>query len=636
MSHELRLHLDRCPKCRQRLEQNKAEVALLREGAPEAALSPSTASEPTSDLASGNCHPERPDAALPFKLAETTESRSSTSETDLGFTTEAGDAAEPPIPAAIGRYLVIGRFPRTGQAEVFRVVHPGLAKDLVLKLALKPMEPGGRHEIIEECKISAELEHPNLVRVYDLDFHDERPYLVMEYIRGRTLEQVAAEGYLTPRQAAVLLAKVAAAVDFAHRHGIVHRDIKPKNILVDEAGEPRLIDFGMARLRHAWSDDPGRPGGTFAFMAPEQARIESPQEQQKVGPCSDVFALGAVLYFLLTGKAPFPGENWRESMGRARRCDFDRKALDDSKVPRELKRICLQAMAADPADRIASAGTLQKALERFLRQPIIQAAAATALGLGLLCGILYEVLSRSTPPPAPPLGPQYVILPAAGGASIAQAAQPMKGRIDLLVVKSKDGKRRRLRLEDRGSVPVRAGDEIRIEARLDSPAYLYLFWIGSEGKVAPLYPWKDHDWSTRPADERKVTEVELPEIVDDIQTIPRSTPGLETLVLLAREESPLRREDADKLAQGLAGSPVPMPAGMNEAIWLEDGQEVVFGAAHRTTKAERGAEDLSRGIPSPKTRKSDDPVLRVRALLSDKLQTIGSYNQAVVFPNEGN
>ncbi len=177
------------------------------------------------------------------------------------------------LPATVGKYLVIGRFAPSGQADVFRVVHPGLAKDLVLKLSLEPVRPDGRCEIIEEGKILASLDHPHLVRVYDQDFHDDRPYLVMEYIRGRTLDQVASEGRLEPRPAAALLAKVAGAADHAHRKGVVHRDIKPRNILVDELGEPRLIDFGMAQLRHAWSDDPGRPGGTFAFMAPEQARV---------------------------------------------------------------------------------------------------------------------------------------------------------------------------------------------------------------------------------------------------------------------------------------------------------------------------------------------------------------------------
>src|SRR5262249_10139582 len=156
-----------------------------------------------------------------------------------------------------------------------------------------------------------------------------RPYLVMDFIRGRTLEQVAAEDGPPPRRLVALLAKVAAAVAYAHRHGVVHRDLKPTNILVDEAGGPRLVHVRSAPLRPAWSEEPGRPGGTFAYMAPEQARVDSPAEQAKVGPRSDVFALGAVLYRLLTGAAPFAGPGWREEMDRARRCDFDRAALEN-------------------------------------------------------------------------------------------------------------------------------------------------------------------------------------------------------------------------------------------------------------------------------------------------------------------
>ncbi len=174
-----------------------------------------------------------------------------------------------------------------------------------------------------------------------------------------------------------------------------------------------------------------------------------------------------------------------------------------------------------------------------------------------------------------------------------------------------------------------------IEARLDRRAYLYLFWLGSEGKVAPLYPWKDHDWAARPAQERKVTGVELPETLDETLQIPPSSPGLETLVLLAREDSPLPREDESRLAEALTGSQVALPANMGEAIWLEDGREVLFGPAQKFRMGERGDEDLGRGIPSPKTRKSDDPVLRIRAILSSKFQPMGSYIQAVLFPNFG-
>jgi hypothetical protein len=211
----------------------------------------------------------------------------------------------------------------------------------------------------------------------------------------------------------------------------------------------------------------------------------------------------------------------------------------------------------------------------------------------------------------------------------------VKGRINLLVVKSKDGTRRRLRLEDPRAVPVKAEDEFRIEARLDRPAYLYLFWIGSEGKVAPLYPWKEHDWSQRPAEEKMVTGAELPEILDDVLEMAASPPGLETLVLLAREDSPLPREDEARLAQALAGTPVPWRSEFNRAIWIEDGEEVTFEPTAGPRRDRAGDEALSRGIPSPKARKSDDPVLRVRALLRDKVKPLGSYSQAVVFPNQG-
>jgi hypothetical protein len=220
-------------------------------------------------------------------------------------------------------------------------------------------------------------------------------------------------------------------------------------------------------------------------------------------------------------------------------------------------------------------------------------------------------------------------------APIPGPAEPLKGRIDLLVVKSKDGTRRRLRLGDPGAVPVRAEDQFRIEARLDRPAYLYLFWIGADGKAAPLYPWKEHDWSQRPAEERKVTGAELPELLDEVLEMPASASGLETLVLLVREDSPLPREDEAKLARGLSGTPIPLPPEWSTALWIENGDEVTFEPTAGPKHDRAGGEPLTRGIPSPKSRKSDDPVLRVRALLRDQVQPLGRYSQAVVFPNQG-
>jgi hypothetical protein len=138
---------------------------------------------------------------------------------------------------------------------------------------------------------------------------------------------------------------------------------------------------------------------------------------------------------------------------------------------------------------------------------------------------------------------------------------------------------------------------------------------------------------TRPSDEHKVIGAELPEVADDVWIMPTSDHGLETLVLLAREDSPLPREDESKLGEGLSISPVALPIEMSGPIWLEDGQEVVFNPGHGGQ--ERGAGPLRRGIPSPTPRKSDDPVLRIRAILSDKIQPLCSYSQAVLFPSEG-
>ena len=158
------------------------------------------------------------------------------------------------MPDAIGKYKVVGWLDGGGEADVYRVVHIKLGNDLVLKLSRRRVGADNQSGLFEEGRLLIDLEHPNLVRIYDLDFHDDRPFLVMEYVHGRNLEEYARDEPVTQRRAAALVAKLADVMAVAHRHGITHCDIKPKNILIDELGEPRLIDFGMARLRHAWSD----------------------------------------------------------------------------------------------------------------------------------------------------------------------------------------------------------------------------------------------------------------------------------------------------------------------------------------------------------------------------------------------
>lgn len=236
-----------------------------------------------------------------------------------------GDRDGPPDLMTIGKYFVVCKLDEGGQGQVFRVVHPGLSKELVLKLAHRrdDLGPDERILAVKEARMLADLDDPNLVRILDLDFHEGRPYLVMEYVPGTHLSGYARETRPTPRQSATLVAELAGVVGRLHRRGIVHLDIKPQNVLIDESGRPRLIDFGLARLRDAWSTpEEGASGGTLSYMAPEQARGEA----ERIGPSCDIFALGGVLYFLLTGGPPFPGKDRQEKWDRARRCDFDTAA----------------------------------------------------------------------------------------------------------------------------------------------------------------------------------------------------------------------------------------------------------------------------------------------------------------------
>jgi serine/threonine protein kinase len=188
-----------------------------------------------------------------------------------GASTRTGPGPEPApagsTPATVGKYPVVGRLGGGGQGEVYRAVHPELGQDLVIKLARQPLGPGGiDHDFLAaEGRLLAGLRHDNLVRVYDLGVHDGRVFLAMEFVRGCTLEQHAGRGPLNPRRAAAMVGELARAVGYLHGRGVVHQDLKPQNVLVDESGRPRLIDFGLARLRDAWAGDADGPsGGTLA------------------------------------------------------------------------------------------------------------------------------------------------------------------------------------------------------------------------------------------------------------------------------------------------------------------------------------------------------------------------------------
>jgi hypothetical protein len=298
-------------------------------------------------------------------------------------------------------------------------------------------------------------------------------------VRGRNLQQVADQSLPSHHQAVAWVAAIARALEFVHRRGVVHQDIKPKNIMVDESGRPRLIDFGMARWRHAWSERQAGPsGGTLAFMAPEQARGEA----KRVGTPSDIFALGGVLYFLLTGKTPFGGGTFNEQWRRASQCDFDRSALVDKGVPRRLEQIVLKAMAAEPEGRYASADDLAGDLEGFLRRPRRLALFAAALLLAALAfGIWLLWPGRIGQPKITerPSGPASEVKPVpAQSLKIESLQVELHGRspddpVEVIGIDAFAG---------------RLGQDARVQARLNMPAYCYLIALNPDGKDQLCYP----------------------------------------------------------------------------------------------------------------------------------------------------
>ena len=185
----------------------------------------------------------------------------------------AGGIAAAASPTTIGRYVVVGDLGSGGQADVFRVVDPELGRYLVLKRSrrLAVDAVGRRDALLSEGRLLADLDHPGLVRIFDVGIHDGRAYLVLEHVPGRNLEQIFKDKRPSAHDAARLVAAVAGVVAYAHSRGVVHGDITPRNILIDGDDRPRLIDFGLSKMENAWGEDSGPRGGTPEFLPPEIA-----------------------------------------------------------------------------------------------------------------------------------------------------------------------------------------------------------------------------------------------------------------------------------------------------------------------------------------------------------------------------
>ncbi|WP_010587336.1 serine/threonine-protein kinase [Schlesneria paludicola] len=318
----LRAHVDQCPICLARVDQLRREMTELQ--------------------------------SLAVSMGSTSKLRPA-----------AGPSVEPlPNSTKIGRYVVIGNLGSGGQADVYRVIDPNLERQLVLKLSRQhadgPAENGDA--VSAEGRLLAELDHPGLIRVFDVGIFQKRPYLVLEHVPGRNLEQLFSTERPAFRDAARITAEMARVLAYAHRRGVVHGDVTPKNILIDAHGRARLIDFGLSRMEDAWGENARLTGGTPEYLPPEMALANG--RLGRAVPASDVFGLGATLFWMLTGRAPFAGTTVNESLAHARRGEVDFTPLRTANVPRRLRDICRKCLAADPAARPAPDAVAAE-IERF-------------------------------------------------------------------------------------------------------------------------------------------------------------------------------------------------------------------------------------------------------------------------------
>src|SRR5215469_11641998 len=264
----------------------------------------------------------------------------------------------------MGRYELTHLVARGGMAQVYRAIDLQLDRPVALKVLFPELSVDKTfvERFRREAQAAANLSHPNIVPVFDWGEDDGAYFIVMEYIDGRPLSAVLRDPQrLPPGQIAQIGASVAAALAFAHRHGVVHRDVKPGNVLITPEGEVKVTDFGIARAVNTEESltQTGAVMGTAAYFSPEQA------EGKTVDARSDIYSLGVVLYEMAVGRPPFSGDSPVAVAAKHVRDDPVLPRAANAACPAALEAVIMKAMAKDPAARYGSAEELRADLLRF-------------------------------------------------------------------------------------------------------------------------------------------------------------------------------------------------------------------------------------------------------------------------------
>ncbi|MHC1769956.1 MAG: protein kinase [Verrucomicrobiia bacterium] len=292
--------------------------------------------------------------------------------------------APPPTPVGrrFGDYELLEEVGRGGMGVVFKARQCSLNRMVAVKMLAPGVEasPEFIRRLRTEATAAACLHHPHIVAVHEVGVWEQQHYFAMDFVAGPSLAQLAGNQPMPPRRAAGYLIQICEAVHHAHEHGILHRDLKPSNILIDAKDQPQVTDFGLARRLEGASQVTlsGQVVGSPPYMPPEQ--LEG--RRSELSRQTDVYALGAMLYQLLTGRPPYVAADLTELMHLILKTDPVSPRLVHPAVPRDLETVCLKCLEKEPGKRYATAQELGEELERFLNDEPIRAQPLGTLGRG--------------------------------------------------------------------------------------------------------------------------------------------------------------------------------------------------------------------------------------------------------------
>ena len=324
---------------------------------------------PTSPVAGLAVQPIHEEATLPPRDEDAI---------NLGRTEPAqAEAGSPSRVRYFGDYEIVRELARGGMGVVFQARQVSLNRPVALKMILAGQlaDDDAVRRFHIEAEAAANLDHPGIVPIYEVGEYEGQHYFSMGFVEGQSLSQKIANGPLPPRLAAELMVKVSEAIEYAHHHGVIHRDLKPANILLDQAGNPRVTDFGLAKKLEGDSGltGSGQIMGTPSYMPPEQAG----GPRGEVGPLADVYALGATLYALVTGRPPFQASTAMDTVLQVMSDDPVPPRRLNASVPLDVETICLKCLEKEQGKRYGSASALGEDLRRYLAGEPIRARPVT-------------------------------------------------------------------------------------------------------------------------------------------------------------------------------------------------------------------------------------------------------------------